>query len=80
MEDGKQRVSDSNFKVNASLLIFFCKNISVKVGCDFTELLKGGFEVFNDLMGENVAIEEFVRFFEASSRSQKMSPLALLRL
>jgi hypothetical protein len=43
-------------------------------------LLQGGFNIFDDFLGENVGIEEFVRFFEASSRSQKMSPLALSRL
>jgi hypothetical protein len=35
---------------------------------DFTELFEGGFEVFDDFLGENVGIEEFVRFFAASSR------------
>ena len=46
---------------------------------DFTELFDGGFEVFDDLLGENVRIGESVGFFEAFVSEQKMWRLALSR-
>ena len=44
------------------------------------ELFEGSFEVFDDFLGQNVGIGQVVGFFEVSSRSQKMSRLALSRL
>jgi len=35
------------------------------IGGDFAELFKGGFEVDNDFLGEDVGIGEVVGFFEA---------------
>ena len=32
---------------------------------DFAELFEGGFEIFDDLLGENIGIGEIVGFFEA---------------
>ena len=32
---------------------------------DFAELFTGGFDVFDDSLGENVGVEEVVGFFEA---------------
>jgi len=38
---------------------------SLQVIRDFTELFEGGFEVFDDFLGENVGVGEIVRVFEA---------------
>ena len=34
---------------------------------DLTELFEGGFEVFDDFLGQHIGIGEVVRFCEASS-------------
>ena len=39
--------------------------VSTYVNGDFAELFEGGFEVFDDFLGENVGIREVVGFFEA---------------
>ena len=36
-----------------------------EVGRNFRELLDGGFEVFDDFLGENVGIRKIVGFFQA---------------
>jgi hypothetical protein len=38
---------------------------STQVICDLAELFESGFEVFDDLLGENIGIGEIVGFFEA---------------
>jgi hypothetical protein len=42
---------------------------------DFTELFKGGFEIFNDCLGKNIGIGKIGRFFQAFVSEQKMSRL-----
>jgi hypothetical protein len=53
-------------------------NFPAQVRGDFAELLKDGFEVFDDFLGKNVGIGKIVVFFKLSSRSQKMSRLAFV--
>jgi hypothetical protein len=45
---------------------------------DFTELFEGGFEVFDDLLGNNIGIE-IIGFFEAFVSQPGRSGLALSR-
>jgi hypothetical protein len=44
---------------------------------DFAELFEGGFEIFDDFLGENVGIGQSVQFLEAFSEPE--STLALSR-
>jgi hypothetical protein len=40
---------------------------------DFAQLFEGGFEVFDDFLGENVGLGKVIGLFEALSRSHKTS-------
>jgi len=46
-------------------LIFLCTHLPAQVSCDFAQLFAAGFEVFDDLLGENVRVGQVVGFFEA---------------
>jgi hypothetical protein len=67
-------------KFNTSLLIFFCKNISVEVGCDFTDQFEGGFELFDDFLRKYIGIGEIVGIFQAFVSKCKDVEPGLLRL
>lgn len=54
-----------------------CKLKFTQIRRDLPKLLKGGFEAFDDLLGEDIRGGKVVGFFEVSSLSQKMSRLGL---
>jgi hypothetical protein len=58
--DRKPRVRDSHFGIGA-------------LTGDFAQLFEGGFEVFDDFLGENVGLGKVIGLFEALSRSHKTS-------
>ena len=43
--------------------------------CDFAELFEGGFEVFDDLLREDIGVGEIVGLFEVFVVSQNMRGL-----
>jgi hypothetical protein len=61
---------DHTLKVYNRYLSIFYRSFSVnhsqhtKIG-DFAELFEGGFEGFDNLLGENFGIAEIIGFFEA---------------
>jgi len=61
-------------------LIFLCKHVSAQIGCDFAEMFKGGFEIFDDFLGENVGVGKAVRFFEAFVSQQRDVEAGLVAL
>ena len=68
IDHGKMAVVDSNVRVHDSSidpLILLCRLVSSKVQCDFAELFEGGFEVFDDFLGENIEIGKVVGFSKA---------------
>jgi hypothetical protein len=46
-------------------LSLFCRYAGNQVHGDFAELLQGGFEVFDDLLGEDIRVRKVIGFFEA---------------
>jgi len=46
-------------------LIALCKHVSASISGDFAELFEGGFEIFDDFLGENILSGKIVGFFEA---------------
>ena len=66
----------SSFKSTiAVFLVLFTVGVICSQSCsDFAELFQGGFEVFDDFLGENVGIGKVVGFFEAFvSEPEKLS-------
>jgi hypothetical protein len=39
--------------------------VATQVSRDFAELFEGGFEIFDDFLGEDIGIREIFGFFEA---------------
>jgi hypothetical protein len=71
---------DSSFNTPRSQRSFSGFITSSRVLRDFAELVEGGFEIFDDFLGENVGIGEVVDSSRLSSRSQKMARPTLSRL
>ena len=49
----------------AWLNLFSLGSFNTQVRGDFAKLFEGGFEIFNDFLGQNVGIGEVVGLFEA---------------
>jgi hypothetical protein len=58
------------------LCLFGIHVFSTQIRDDFTELFEGGFEVFDDFLGQNVGIGEIVGLFELSSLRQETARCA----
>jgi hypothetical protein len=61
-----QMLGDQPLLLGHTLVSFVCfRSFPAQVVSDLAELFEGGFQIFDDFLGEDVGIREVVGFFEA---------------